>query len=675
MSLKFFDMEVFPDWWCLVVSDEEPSYKSKAYTHLFDKEEETSIKSKMRIYTSDTDRVVTLDAIKKDMSVGVLTGYNIKGYDLIILKALLAGFTPHQLHVLSEIIISNKNYAVINKDHEHVRIAQYAKGIWRGCESYQDLMDDSVKSLKDKECAFGMDIRETTVPFDKVNLTQQDKDDIIFYCKHDVYALHVLYVDVSKPYIDTKLALCKTYEIDPIKVGYPSTNAVLTGKVVGAERVHGTTIVDPTIKIYQPKLKEYIERWVPADVLEHLLTKQSQLKKTMFGNTVVMADGGLHSVFDTPKVGRESSNLYVEATDTWGLYNVDASSCYPSCMIYCGSMPRSITMPERFKQIFERRRNLKKIPKSQWSEDDKVFVPGGKLVLNTTYGAAGNEYLPIYDDYMRSKTCRIGQLILLAVAHSLQNAIPDLKVIQTNTDGILVYCRRLALPILQERVKEFEDLSGFEFELEEDQKIWQLNVNNYIAQGIDGHLKLKGESFVTEVWQKGTNRVRPLNNHIIAKTQIDYYVKGINPIKALLENTNVADMCITCTKGPTYFGMVQKNTNGDLALGKVARVIATTTEKYGVVKKQKHNTDGSIKEDTCAECPPHTWVINDDLNNYEIVGPFNNRELVHKPTGMRAKIDYNYYVEELNDALDLIWYELKDGQLKLTKKFNLDGGE
>ena len=64
MKLKFFDIEVFPDWWCLVVSDEEPSYKSKAYTHLFDKEEETNIKSKMRIYTSDTDRLVTLEAIK-----------------------------------------------------------------------------------------------------------------------------------------------------------------------------------------------------------------------------------------------------------------------------------------------------------------------------------------------------------------------------------------------------------------------------------------------------------------------------------------------------------------------------------------------------------------------------------------------------------------------------------
>lgn len=674
-KLKFFDFEVYPEWWCLVVSDEEDSYLSKAYDHKFSIEEENTIKSKMRIYRSDDniDRKVQIENIRKEMSQGVLCGYNIKGYDLIILKCLLAGFTPHQLYIVSEITVSNKNPAVLNKTTEHQRIASYARGIWKGAEAFQDLLDDSVKSLKDKECAVGIDIRETTVPFNKTNLTEQEKDEIIFYCKHDVYALHIVYIDCSKPYVDTKLSLCRTYGLTD-KVAYESTNAVLTGKVVGAERVHGTTIVDPTIKIYQPELKAYIERWVPEDVLSHLLTKQAELKKDMLGNAVVMGDGGLHSIYNTPKIGRIQSKLYVEATDKWGLYNVDASSCYPSCMIYCGAMPRSITMPERFIEIFERRRNLKKVPKSQWTEADKIFVPGGKLVLNTTYGAAGNEYLPLYDDYMRSKVCRIGQLILIAVAHCLQDAIPDMKMIQTNTDGILVYCRRSMFPVLEEKVHEFEKLSGFEFEIEEDKRIWQLNVNNYIAEGVDGHLKLKGEAFVTEVWQKGTNKIRPLNNYLIAKAQIDFYVNGTNPIMTLLKNENVADICTTCTKGPTYFGMVQKNSNGDVALGKVARAVAIKDDKYGVVKKQKHNKDGSLKEDTCANCPPHTWVINDDLRNYEIIGPLNSRKIRHIPSGRIEELDFEYYVEQLENALDLVWYEMKNDTLVPTTKFDLQGG-
>lgn len=668
MKMKFFDFEVFKNWWCVVVSDEEDEYQSSPYNYKFTREEEYKIKDKMRVYTSDMPQE-KIDEFKKDIVKGVAAGYNIKGYDLIILNGVMMNFTPHQLYIMSELII-NKG-ATANKDIEHMRIATYAKRKYQGCEAIQDLMDDSVKGLKDKEAAFGMDIRETTVPFDKENLTDDDKAEIIFYCKHDVYALHVQYVCMTKPYVDTKLALCKTYNM-PESIGYQSTNAVLSGKVLGAERVHGTTIVDPTIIIYQPALKAYIDKWVPSDVVQHLLTKQEQLKKVMFDNDVVMADGGLHSTFRVPKAGKESGNLYIEADDEWGLFNVDASSCYPSCMIFCGAMSRAIKEPQRFEALFKRRLALKQIPKKDWTPEDKLFVPAAKLVLNTTYGAMGNEYLPLYDDYMRSKTCRIGQLILLAVAHSMCDAAPELKVIQTNTDGILVYCKRSSLPLIEERVHEFEKLSGFTFDIEEDQKLWQLNVNNYIAQSTDGSLKLKGGSFVTEIWQKGTNRLRPLGLHVIAKAQIEYYVNGVNPVAYLLDNTNVNDMCLVCTKGSTYKSMVQKNSYGDEELGKVSRVLAVTDENLGVVKKQKI-VNGQLREDTCAQCPPHALIMNDDLANYVIEGPRNNRTITNIVTNDWWNIDYRFYVEELEKVLNIPWFELHHNELKPITKFNLGG--
>ena len=668
MKMKFFDFEVFKNWWCVVVSDEEDSYLSGPYKYRFTKQEEQNIKSKMRVYTSDMPQQ-KIDEFKADIKKGVACGYNIKKYDLMILNGVMMNFTPHQLYVLSELII-NKG-ATANKDVEHMRIATYAKRKYQGCEAIQDLLDDSTGGLKDKEAALGMDIRETTVPFDKENLTENDKAQIIFYCKHDVYALHVQYICTAKPYIDTKLALCKTYNISE-SFGYQSTNAVLSCKVLGAERVHGTTIVDPTIIIYQPALKAYIEKWVPSDVVQHLLTKQQELKKVMFDNDVVMGDGGLHSIYRVPKVGREQGKLYIEADDEWGLFNVDASSCYPSCMIFCGAMSRAAKEPERFEALFKRRLALKLIPKKEWTEEDKLFVPSAKLVLNTTYGAMGNEYLPLYDDYMRSKTCRIGQLILIAVAHAMCDAAPELKVIQTNTDGILVYCKRSSLPLIQERVHEFEKLSGFTFEFEEDRKLWQLNVNNYIAQSVDDSLKLKGGSFVTEIWQKGTNKIRPLGLHVIAKAQIEYYVNKKNPILYLLENTNVNDMCLVCTKGGTYRSMVQKNVWGDDELGKVGRVLAITDERFGVLKKQKVVND-VLREDTCAQCPPHALVMNDDLSNYVIEGPRNSRVIRNIETTESWDIDYSYYVSELEKAMNIKWFELHHGEIKLTNKFDLGG--
>lgn len=670
MKLKFFDFETFPEWWCVVVSDEEPSYQSSPYNNKFDKLEEQKIKGKMRIYSSDQGRP-GLEALRREVSTGVLCGYNSKFFDLVILKCVLLGFTPRQVYIAAEIIV---NPGLANKDAEYSKISQYVRGWtakYQGCQAAQDLMDDETKAgLKVIEAALGMDIRETTVPFGKTSLTQQEKEDIIFYCKHDVYALHVFYACVSKPYIDTKLNLGSTYEIDE-KTCYASTNAVLASKVLGAVRAHGTTIKDPTIVIYQEPIRKYIEKWVPKEALNHLLTSQKPKSMTMFENKVSMADGGIHSVYITPKVGRKSASLFVEATESWGIFNIDLSGCHPSVMLFCGAMSRGITKPERFKESVFRRRELKVKPKDQWTENDIKFVPAGKLIHNTTYGAMGNEHLPLYDDYMRSKVCRVSQMIIIAVILAIFTQIPEIKVIQTNTDGIMLYMKREYLGRLKAIIKEFEDLSNFVFEIEEDSRVWQLNVNNYIAENISGKLKLKGKACITTIFQPGYNKVRPLGYHVIAKIQADFYSGKItNPVLALLEHDSVADFCVSYSRSKKYKTMVQKCRDGDIDLGRVARVIATTTEKYGAIKKQKF-VDGVFQEDTCANSPGHTWVINDALYNYRFEGKLGERELVHIPTGMRAKIDWAHYARMLDTVLDRDWYKLKNGQFAFTHEFNL----
>lgn len=669
MKLKFFDFEVFKNWWCVVISDEEDSYNSKPYNYAFTDEEELKIKNKMRVYSSDMP-LEKINQLRQDIKTGIACGYNIKKYDLIILSAVFLNFTPHQIHILSDILIHPD---LAYKNNEYARISQYAKPskAYQGCEAIQDLMDDDVKGLKDKEAALGMDIRETTVPFEKEDLTEEDKKEIIYYCKHDVYALHAKYICVSKPYINTKISLCKSYNL-PEAIGYQSSNAVLCCKVLGAERVSGTTIQDPTIEIYQSGIKNYIYKWVPKDILQHLLTSQESLTKNILSNTFVMADGGLHSTINVPKIGRETGSLYIEADNEYGLYNLDVSSCYPSCMIFCNCMSRGVKNAKRFIDLFNRRLKLKTIPKINWTDDDKEFVPGAKLVLNVAYGAMGNKYLPLYDDYMRSKVCRIGQLILLAIAHSVSAVAPELKIIQTNTDGILVYCKKDSLPAILKEIDYFEKISGFKFELDKDNKLWQLNVNNYIAQSDDGELKVKGGSFVTDIWQKGTNRLRPLGNHVIAKAQIKFYTENINPIAYLLHNENVNDLCLVCTKGPSYFSLVQKNKDNDIELGKVSRVIAIKNDNYGPIKKQKY-VDGVLREDTCSNCPEHALVVNDKLSNYIIEGPINNRVIKNKITKESWQIDYEFYVDLLESAMNIHWFQLTPSGFNLIHNFDLGG--
>lgn len=670
-NLKFLDFEVFPEWWCVVVSDEEDTYPGGVYNNQFDKETEYKIKSKMRVYTSDMDQMTVIQKLKADLLKGVLCGYNIKRYDMIIAKCVINGFSPRKLFIASEIIV-DPNKA--NKDPEYARIATFLKFGWNEAEAWQDLLDDSVKPLKDKECALGIDIRETTVPFGKTNLTQQEKDDIIFYCKHDVYALHVLYWTTSKPYIDTKIQLCDTFGLNR-KIGYTNTNAVLSGKVLEAQRVHGTSIIDPTISIYNKELADYFEKWIPADIYKHLLTKQEAKTFKLYDNIVDIGDGGLHSVYDVPNVGKETPALYVQSTEEWTMVNVDASSCYPSVMIFCDSMSRAVRNKQRFIDIFKRRLHLKSIPKSQWTKEDKAFVAAAKLVLNTTYGAMGNKYLQLYDDYMRSKVCRIGQMILISLGNNLYQSIPGLKVIQNNTDGVLVYVRRADIPKVQEIVDEISRITSFTFELEEDSKLWQLNVNNYVAIHPDGEIKNKGGAFVLSVYQPGTNRLRPLGSFCIPRAQIAWLTKGENPIKHLLENTSVEDFCLGCTKGPTYDTMVQYMKDGSIVdLGKVSRVIAITDDYYGAIKKRgmvkrttKNKQEGDLKEDSVALCPPHPLVINDALYNYKI----EDKYLIRISTGEKWAIDYTYYARELDKALDISWYAIVNDKKGFTKRFNL----
>lgn len=666
MKMKFFDYETYPEWWCVVVSDEQDSYKSKVYDYRFTPEEEAEIKSKMRVYTSD-DGIDGIKAMLIDTSKGVLSGYNSKRFDLIIQKCVANHFTPRQIYIASQIITDKHFYPdeMQVSENEIKRISQYVTGWqakWQGMEATQDLMDDSNGGLKDKEASYGMDIRETTVPFGKMDLTKQDKEDIIYYCKHDVYALHVHYACVAQPYIETKLDLAETNDIAP-KIAYASTNAVLVGKVLGAERVHGTKITDPTITIYEKPLNDYIYKWVPKEARDHLLTSQRAKIFYLFGNKVSTADGGIHSTIVLPT---PDAVVYAESSEYYGLYNIDLSGCHPSVMVFAGAMPRSIKKPEVFVDSVLGRRKLKEKPKSTWTSKEKKYVRGIKLVHNTTFGASGNKNLPLYDDYMRSKICRVSQLIVMAVSMDLYTNIPNVRILQTNTDGILLYMHKQYIQKAKAIIKAFEDLSNFVFSFDEDARVWQFNVNNYIAIDIHGVDKTKGKTFVTDIWQPGTNKVRPLGYHVLAKAQYEFYVNKTNPIQYLLTHTAIADFAMNATKGPSYYGMIHSIDGEVYELGKVARIVAVTNERYGEVRKLK---DGA--KDLVANCPPHALLVNDSLDNYYLKGGFADRAICNKVTGECELLDMLFYAKLLERTLDKEWYKLKDGELTPTNEFNL----
>lgn len=150
MKMRFFDFEVFPHWWCCTFGD------------LPDGAIDENIKDNFVVVRSDElnarDKLINL---MKEDDVCV-AGYNIKHYDLSIANAIYQGFTPEQVKIVSDIIV-RPDTAWSTK--EHIRLQPFAKRKL-SCV-YQDLMDDSNGSLKEKEAILGMDIMESEVPLTK----------------------------------------------------------------------------------------------------------------------------------------------------------------------------------------------------------------------------------------------------------------------------------------------------------------------------------------------------------------------------------------------------------------------------------------------------------------------------------------------------------------------------
>lgn len=630
MKMRFFDFEVLPNWWCCTFGD------------LPDNEQvDESLKDNFVVITSDDANARDL-LLKQMREPGVVVvGYNIKYYDLMIANAIYQGFSPQQIKIVNDlIIIPNCQWTT----KEHIKLQPFAKKKLGGV-IYQDLLDDNDGSLKEKEAILGLDILESSVDFNKEDLTEEDKADIIYYNKHDVYACMYFYLKVMKGYVKNKLLIGKKFGI-PESECYMCTNANLVARALGAQRV--SFLDAEKIEIDLPKkITQYCYDNLPSKVLDQVRTHTSTPTMRLFDNSVDFGNGGLHSVY--------SNNLYVESDDEWMLMNKDAASYYPSMLIQFECLSRCVHNPKVFKDIYDERIYLKHKPDKTQDEEDSQLA--NKLVLNTTFGASGNKYLALYDPYMCTRCCRVGQIFLASLACKLTRNIPGLKVIQTNTDGILIYFRRKDLPLVTEMGEEWAHISGIAMEDDVVEKIWQRDVNNYLLIKEGGKIKRKG-LWLMDTWEKpGYFLISPLTAFVSQKAAIQYLVNGTDPVDTIFANRNLQDFAMTCKKGPTYRGVIQKMTDGtEVPMFKCNRVIATKDTRYGMLYKLK-TYKGNLQYTKMPSIPEHCLPLNKDLSTYDF------KEI-------QKQLDYMFYVQRVADLLGIDWQELKGNSLTKTDRFN-----
>lgn len=444
----------------------------------------------------------------------IFCGYNNKHYDNHIWKAICCGAEPILVKEINDFIIKEERSGW---EHWFIRNNRFR------FENF-DLMDDTQvgTSLKHIEAHLGWNIEETEVDFDIDRpLTPEEIEQTIFYCKWDVRATAKL-LTLRKGYLSAKMNVGRTKDIPDTKALY-MTNARLTAEFLGAV---ATPRSDERDYRFPANLRFDL---IPDDVIfffsrlkdKSIPSKElfsSQLKITVDDAEAVIGFGGIHHAI--PNYSEESSGTRI-------IRNFDVASLYPSLMVYNGYTSRNIPSAATFEEVYHTRLNAK-------MNGDKHTANTLKLILNTTYGASLATTNPLYDPLMGRSVCITGQLYILELAMRYLEACGTVRIIQLNTDGIMISLDESELPTIYKINDEWMDSKKLILEEDKIRKIVQKDVNNYVMVFDNGKVKTKG-AYVT--WGIAAAGAFSINNNftVVKKAVVDYFVNG-TPVEETIHN-------------------------------------------------------------------------------------------------------------------------------------------
>jgi hypothetical protein len=138
-----------------------------------------------------------------------------------------------------------------------------------------------------------------------------------------------------------------------------------------------------------------------------------------------------------------------------------------------------------------------------------------------------------------------GQLFLLMLAEQCEEE--GISVDMANTDGITFIIPKEKEERFRVICKEWEKLTLMELENVQYKKVVRLNINSYLAIGVDGTVKQKN-LFVTE-----PDLGNSVDFLIIPKALNAYYIDGIQPENFIIKHNNIFDFCASKKVNKSYY--------------------------------------------------------------------------------------------------------------------------
>ena len=522
------------------------------------------------------------------LDTGIYCGFNTKGYDQYIIKAICNGYSPEE--------IKRVNDWMIHTDGQGWE-CPFLNGVYYRFNNV-DIRDDVQKglSLKAIEGHLFMSVEECDVPFDIDRpLTPEEVQKVIKYCIHDVDAADVL-TDVRFDYLRTKRNLGQRANVEEVKA-LASTNAKLTAMMLGAVRQEWD---DGRDYVYPPNLDLSV---IPKEILGFFDTIHDKNipDDVLFKTYLNIYIGGMLCKFAWGGVHGSLTCYYEESTDDRVIQNRDVSSLYPSLIEGYNYLSRNVPDPQLFYDIRKDRIRAK-------HEGDKQTATDLKLPLNTVSGAQENKYNDLYDP-LPTRSLRIsGQLFLTMLTMQLLNACKTIKLLNLNTDGLMYSIDKSELPIVDAICSQWEKQTKFELETDEISKVWIKDVNNLLFIDTKGKVKTVGGYLNYGISVKGAWSIN--NNAIIVKkAMIDYFVKGIPVETTIEESTDIFDFQIIAKAGTKYREAYHLVDGVQVPVQKVNRVYATADKRYGKLYKVKAENESTAKIEML---PEHCIIDNDN---------------------------------------------------------------
>jgi len=282
------------------------------------------------------------------------------------------------------------------------------------------------------------------------------------------------------------------------------------------------------------KSKEFnsVLKYLRGKTVHAMNTKNVFQESVIYGG--VKYDFGLGGIHGTCGPGVFRSDLEGD------LILVDVSSYYPNLAIQNRFFPQHLS--EKFcdvgDKLYQQRMQAKK-------DGDKQMVSAIKLALNgALFGKSNDQYSPMYDTKFMLDITINGQLLLCMLAERITDN--GIKIIQINTDGILVKVTKAKRVSLDNMCQAWEKLTKLKLDYDFFKVIVQRDVNNYSGTFTDGTTKEKGAFAINKPWNKDHSM------KVVSIAVERYFVDGI-PVRDTIENhTEIYDFCISQKVGKQF---------------------------------------------------------------------------------------------------------------------------